>query len=105
MSFKRTQENFICEHCGKSVIGNGYTNHCPYCLWSKHVDIDPGDRMEECGGLMKPIDIYLEHQDWVIVHKCERCGASKRKKVVSEDNFDEVIRLEEEINRKKIKGK
>jgi Zn finger protein HypA/HybF involved in hydrogenase expression len=48
--FKRTIEDFTCEHCGEQVTGNGFTNHCPQCLWSKHVDIDPGDRLALCGG-------------------------------------------------------
>lgn len=39
-------ESFICEHCHKKVEKLGYTSrdHCPYCLYSKHVDITPGDR-------------------------------------------------------------
>ena len=53
-SFQRRIENFVCEHCGEKVIGDGYTNHCPKCLWSKHVDVNPGDRMAHCGGMMKP---------------------------------------------------
>ena len=39
-------EDFICENCGKDVEKSSYTarDHCPYCLYSKHVDINPGDR-------------------------------------------------------------
>lgn len=48
--FQRTTENFVCEKCGFIVEGNGYTNHCPNCIWSKHVDIHPGDRASLCGG-------------------------------------------------------
>ena len=55
--FSRRTEDFTCEHCGTKVKGNGYTNHCPQCLYSKHVDINPGDRLSDCGGLMEPIDI------------------------------------------------
>lgn len=39
-NFTRVIEDFICENCGTEVKGNGYTNHCPKCLWSKHVDKD-----------------------------------------------------------------
>ncbi|MFN2146641.1 MAG: RNHCP domain-containing protein, partial [Anaerolineales bacterium] len=35
--FQRRIEYFICEHCGAEVSGVGFTNHCPVCLWSKHV--------------------------------------------------------------------
>ncbi|MDD4027925.1 MAG: RNHCP domain-containing protein, partial [Bacilli bacterium] len=43
-------ENFICEVCKKEVKSLGYTarDHCPYCLSSKHVDINPGDRKCTC---------------------------------------------------------
>ena len=101
--FTRKKENFVCEHCGHEVEGTGYTNHCPKCLWSKHVDINPGDRDEVCGGIMKPVDIYLKGQDWIIVHECERCDERRNKKVVPEDDFDEVIRMEKKINDKKKK--
>ena len=53
--FTRTIENFTCGICGTEVKGSGYTDHCPKCLWSEHVDIFPGDRKAECGGLMEPI--------------------------------------------------
>jgi len=41
----------------KRLKNFGYTarDHCPYCLYSKHLDIFPGDRKNECKGLMKPI--------------------------------------------------
>ncbi len=103
MSFIRVKENFICEHCGKEIQGNGYTNHCPVCLWSKHVDIEPGDRKDECGGMMEPVDIYFRKQDWIITHRCQTCGHKRNNRVGENDNFDEVIRLEKEINEKKIK--
>jgi hypothetical protein len=103
MSFTRTKENFICGHCGYQVEGDGYTNHCSACLWSKHVDIEPGDRKEECGGMMEPIDIYLRKQDWVITHRCQVCGYKRNNRVGENDNFNEVIRLEKEINEKKVK--
>ena len=57
--FTMKDEAFICEHCGKSVPRLNYTarDHCPYCLFSKHVDIMPGDRANQCLGLLKPIGI------------------------------------------------
>lgn len=52
-------EDFICEVCKKEVKSLGYTarDHCPYCLSSKHVDINPGDRKCTCNGILKPIAI------------------------------------------------
>ncbi len=101
--FTKKKENFTCEHCGAKVEGNGYTNHCPRCLWSKHVDINPGDREDECGGMMKPVDIYLQKQDWIIIHECGLCRQRSKNKILPEDDFDEVVRLEKEINDKKIR--
>lgn len=94
--FQKRKENFICEKCGIEVCGNGYTNHCPKCLYSKHVDINPGDRREKCGGLMFPSLIEFEGGEYIITHVCERCGFKRRKKVEKEDNFDEVIKISKE---------
>ena len=48
--FKEIDEGFICENCNKKVSPLGYTSrdHCPYCLYSMHVDINPGDRQNSC---------------------------------------------------------
>lgn len=78
--FQKKVEDFGCEHCGTNVVGNGYTNHCPKCLYSKHVDINPGDRLNSCGGMMKPVNIESKSGEFVIIHKCERCGQEKRNK-------------------------
>lgn len=102
--FIKKTEDFVCGHCGREVKGNGYTNHCPFCLWSKHVDIDPGDRLAQCEGLMKPADIYFKNQAWIIVHRCLVCGEERRKKVEITDDFGRVIEIEKEINEKKVKG-
>jgi len=78
MSFQRKVEDFTCDHCKAHVVGTGYTNHCPKCLWSKHVDVEPGDRAEKCNGAMKPIAIEGSTDHYRIVHKCERCGIVRR---------------------------
>lgn len=72
--FKRTIEDFVCEKCGANVTGDGYTNHCPKCLYSKHVDISPGDRAATCGGLMEPVRIEGTVAEYRIVHRCLKCG-------------------------------
>lgn len=91
--FQRKVENFVCEKCGTKNIGNGFTNHCFKCLWSKHVDINPGDRAESCGGMMEPIKIDLEKGKYLINHKCVKCGFQKRKGVEKNDDFDAVIAI------------
>lgn len=91
--FTKKVENFICENCGKSVIGNGYTNHCPFCLYSKHVDINPGDRSCACGGLMKPIEIQQKNGEFVILHKCIKCGFERKNKVQENDDINKIIEI------------
>ncbi len=91
--FIRTKEDFICENCGYSVKGTGYTNHCPKCLWSKHVDINPGDRAHTCQGMMRPIEVHIVGQDIHIVHQCIKCGFKKRNIRQDEDDFDEILKI------------
>ncbi len=86
--FKRTKEDFECEYCGNKVEGDGYTNHCPQCLWSKHVDIEPGDRASECGGMMRPVVFEQHGVEFQILHRCTKCSLEKRNKLVNKDNFD-----------------
>src|SRR3990167_4461202 len=96
MSFTRTTENFKCEHCRLFVEGNGYTNHCQQCLWSKHVDNSPGDRKNMCGGLMKPIRIEKKGKEYAIIHRCAVCGIEKPNKAVKEDSFDMLVQVSAE---------
>lgn len=76
----RDNENrgFICRQCGAQVraLSNGsYRNHCPVCLASVHVDVRPGDRASDCGGLMRAVGLaYRRKKGWQIVHRCTRCG-------------------------------
>lgn len=96
LAFRRTIEDFTCGHCGRLVQGNGYTNHCPACLYSKHVDINPGDRAAACGGLMKPFRLDIAGRDWFIVQRCLACGFERRNKVAPADDREAVIALSAE---------
>lgn len=91
--FQRTREDFTCEQCGIFVRGSGYTNHCPQCLWSKHVDRYPGDRQEMCQGAMQPISVECKSGRYIILHRCISCGFKRRNKVLDSDSFDAVIRI------------
>lgn len=84
--FTRTIEDFTCEHCGNFVRGNGYTNHCPHCLYSKHVDVNPGDRAASCGGLMEPVAAGIERDRYFVVQRCRECGKLLRNKVAAQDD-------------------
>lgn len=91
--FQRTIEDFICDKCGKETRGSGYTNHCPLCLWSKHVDINPGDRAADCGGMMEPVGVEIKRGEYSVINCCEKCGYKKKNKIADNDNFDEVIKI------------
>ncbi len=90
-NFKKCKEDFICLNCGREVKGTGYTNHCPSCLYSLHVDITPGDRLATCGGLMEPVKIESVKNEFVITHRCKKCGYEKRNKVAIDDNLDKFL--------------
>jgi len=93
---------FVCANCGQDVppLANGsYRNHCPYCLHSLHVDINPGDRASDCGGLLEPISVdYNGKKGWIIVSQCVKCGMIKRNKAALDDahvadDFEKVLEL------------
>ncbi len=92
-NFIKHSEDFVCENCGTKVFGNGYTNHCPECLYSRHVDIDPGDRMENCFGLMRPMQVMAQGSKTMLVHKCEACGTIRKNRTAENDNFEAILIL------------
>ena len=90
-NFIKVKEDFQCEYCGILVKGNGYTNHCPKCLWSKHVDVVPGDRASKCGGLMKPEEMIKMGEEFIIKHKCLDCGYEKPNKTSASDDITSFL--------------
>lgn len=92
--FIKRQEDFTCINCGEKVKGSGYTNHCPNCLFGMHVDEGvPGDRESSCRGVMKPIGLDKKGDEYVIIHKCVKCGKVTKNKASKDDNFEETMRL------------
>ena len=84
--FTRKTEDFTCDVCGTEVHGNGYTNHCPNCLSSKHVDVNPGDRASDCHGVMEPIGYEIKNGKEYLIHQCVRCGHVRPNKVAPSDS-------------------
>ena len=93
--FTRRSEDFVCENCGTEVKGNGYTNHCPNCLHSKHVDINPGDRQATCLGQMVPIAVAPKGDGYTITQKCQKCGHVRANKSAPNDNFEALLAIAE----------
>ncbi len=89
--FQRTEEDFACAVCGQLVKGDGYTNHCPSCLWSKHVDVSPGDRLATCQALMQPETIELKGGEKILTHRCQGCGETRRIRLRESDSMEAVL--------------
>lgn len=93
--FNMLDEKFICENCGYAVNKLVYSarDHCPKCLYSKHVDIMPGDRKNECLGLMEPISIEKYKDTYKIVYRCLKCGQIHKNIMAVDDNYDIIVKL------------
>lgn len=84
-------EAFTCKFCGQLVVaagaGSSHRNHCPNCLHSLHLDIEPGDREANCGGIMEPVSVWVRrNSEWAIIHRCKRCGTFSSNRVAADDN-------------------
>lgn len=82
---------FKCGHCkqfiGAPIMGGRQRNHCPNCLYSKHVDhTRPGDRRSTCHSLMQPIGIVQRRNEDVIIHRCLGCGKEDPNRIAADDN-------------------
>jgi hypothetical protein len=56
-------------------------------LWSKHLDLEPGDRASDCGGLMRPERIeHRRGKGLAIIHRCVRCGRVRANRIASDTN-------------------
>ena len=98
--FTMIDEEFICENCNKKVAKLNYTarDHCPYCLYSKHVDINPGDRQNQCQGLLKPIGIEKFKNTYKIIYKCQKCNQIHKNIMANDDDFNKIIELSRSNN-------
>lgn len=97
--FTKIDEEFICNNCGNKVEKLGYTSrdHCPTCLYSKHVDVNPGDRLETCRGDLVPVSVELNpKKGYVIIYRCKKCGKIRKNKAAEDDNMNLIIKLSAE---------
>jgi len=92
--FIKVREDFFCAHCRQPVLGDGYTNHCPRCLYSQHVDeLTPGDRSSTCLGIMKPLGLQIKHGQYILFHQCQTCHKITRNRTGKNDNQQKLIEL------------
>lgn len=93
------EEVFKCRHCHRFVCpppsGGRHRNHCPFCLYSRHVDDkQTGDRMSDCGCAMEPIGSFQRHNgEYVLVHRCLGCDFERFNRIAADDDFDLVLAL------------
>ena len=83
---------FRCIHCKSDVPtsapGTAHRNHCPLCLWSRHVDESIGDRRSKCLSSMKPMGLVFKNigAELMVVHKCLGCGKISKNRIAADDN-------------------
>ena len=99
--------NYICAHCHghvsavKLFSGVNNRNHCPYCLWSRHMDLfEAGDRLSACKAPMRPLGLTYKPNrnkysaqaigELMLVHQCVDCEAISINRIAADD-FPEVI--------------
>ena len=96
---RRGEQPFRCTHCkamvGPIPSGGNHRNHCPYCLYSRHVDGRvPGDRAGSCGGSMAPIGTFVRRNgEHVVVHRCLSCRFERYNRIAADDYFELVLNL------------
>ena len=97
--FNMIDEKFIWENCHSSVDILKYSarDHCPQCLYSKHVDIMPGDRKNDCHGLLEPIRIEKYRDTYKIIYRCQKCHQIHKNIMAQDDNMEKIIELSKNI--------
>lgn len=101
---KRFQKNdcgFVCANCGKEVLplGKSSRDHCPFCLCSLHLDVNPGDRASDCGGIMEPLRAEPDpRKSYILTFRCRKCGYIHRNKAaygveIQPDDLQKLISL------------
>ena len=92
------RDSFTCRVCGRLAspqgAGSEHRNHCPNCLTSLHMDMEPGDRASDCGGIMEPIAVWVRKGgEWAVIHRCRRCGALSSNRVAADDNPRKLVSI------------
>lgn len=94
--FIKNDNEFICKNCGRKVDKLGYTSrdHCPFCLYSIHVDIEPGDRQNQCKGMLVPINVIADSKKGkVIIYKCCKCKKIVKNIIAKDDSQEEIMKV------------
>jgi hypothetical protein len=107
--FDQVTSDFKCKHCRQYVStdpvlsGVNNRNHCPYCLWSRHMDLyRPGDRLSACKSEMRPIGVTLKRErkkygrqqgELMLVHQCTDCGSLSINRIAADDDAETIFSI------------
>ena len=97
--FISNNQSFVCVTCEKEVPRhpNSSRNHCPYCLTSLHLDIEPGDRAEQCQGVMEAIGLETKEGKIQIIFECQTCKVRRKNITAPDDDQEKLIELSTKI--------
>ena len=112
LSVHRAQavDGFTCLNCGAFVSAAGLLsgvlnrNHCPYCLWSRHLDLaQAGDRLCACKAGMRPVGLAIKRTrkryaeaaqgELMLVHVCSGCGAASINRIAADDDAERLMEV------------
>ena len=99
--------DFKCQHCGcyvstaRFLAGVGNRNHCPYCLWSRHLDFfEAGDRLAACKAPMRPVGLTMKNSrnkyartasgELMLVHLCTDCDRISINRIAADDHPESI---------------
>jgi hypothetical protein len=98
----RKDQDFRCANCNRFVstkresCGVNHRNHCPYCLWSRHLDDVPGDRKAGCHCRMNPLGLTLKRTnkkygcihrgEIMLIHECTGCNKISINRIAGDDD-------------------
>lgn len=108
-----TETGFRCIHCGAQVAASPLCagvinrNHCPYCLWSRHLDLfAAGDRLCACKAPMQPVGLTLKQSpkrysrpdsgELMLIHACVECGRVSINRIAADDLAERIFALFEQ---------
>jgi hypothetical protein len=110
---RQVEDGFQCQNCWAFVYthlvfsGVRNRNHCPYCLWSRHMDhLEPGDRLSACKAIMQPIGLTVKQRqnkyrigiygELMLIHRCKDCSRLSINRIAADDQVEKLMELYQE---------
>jgi RNHCP domain len=103
------EDGFFCKHCKAFVSSASFLsgvrnrNHCPYCLYSCHMDLyEAGDRLSACKSPMKPIGLTTKTSrkkygtglgELMLIHLCIDCDSLSINRIAADDDYETIAAI------------